>query len=113
MLGDLEITDENGKDIAAVISYRSPSDANEQKRTVSDKIEIDFGHDEDLPEQINISANIDVGNSPSMIENKTWDVRFTIDYEKLDNHKEVFQIKKTVIVEGQKITLKYIIVKPY
>jgi len=112
MLGDLEITDENGKDIAAVISYGSPSDANEQKRTVSDKIEIDFGHDEDLPEQINISANIDVGNSPSMIENKTWDVRFTIDHEKFANHKEVFPINETVSVEGQKITFKEIIVYP-
>src|SRR5690625_7970888 len=96
MLGDLEITDENGKNIAAVISYGNPNDENEQKRTVSDKIEIDFGHDEDLPEQINMSTHIDVGNSPSMAENETWDVRFTIDHEKFDNDEEVFASKETV-----------------
>src|SRR5690625_4597770 len=106
MLGDLEITDENGKDIAAVISYGSPSDAYEQQRTVSDKIEIDVGHDEDLPEQINISANIDVVNTASMIESITWVVRSTTDHEKFANHKEVFPSYETASVEEQKITFK-------
>src|SRR5699024_2285792 len=75
MLGDLEITDENGKNIAAVISYGNPNDEHEQKRTVSDKIEIDFGHDENLPDQIHMSVDVDVGNAPYLPENTTWDVR--------------------------------------
>src|SRR5699024_11026108 len=59
MLGTLEITNENGQEIGAMISYGNPSDENDKKRTVSGKIDIDFGRDENLPEQINISANID------------------------------------------------------
>jgi len=112
MLGDLEITDENGENMAAVISYGNPSDENEQKRTVSDKIEIDFGHDENLPDQIHMNVDVDVGYAPHLSDNTTWDVSFTIDHEKFANHKEVFPINETVSVEGQKITFKEIIVYP-
>lgn len=112
MLGDLEITDENGQSMAAAISYGSPSDEQEQKRIVSEKIEVDFGHDENLPEQIHMSVDVDVGNAPHLPDNTTWDVSFTIDHEKFANHKEVFPINETVSVEGQKMTFKEIIVYP-
>src|SRR5699024_7128399 len=112
MFSDLEFTDEAGEDISMAYGYGNHSEEIEKGKAVSGKIDIEFGHLEKLPKQINMSANIDVGNSTFLGENKTWDINFTIDHEKFANHKEVFPINETVIVEGQKITFKEIIVYP-
>lgn len=113
MLSDLEITDEADEEISIGYSYGSPSDDFEKGKTVSEKIDIDFGYDENIPEQINLSAQIDVGKPTSYpSENKTWDINFTIDHDKFADYKDIYSINETVIVEEQKITFKEIIVYP-
>ncbi len=113
MFSNLEFTNETGEDIAAVISYDSHSEDIEKNKIVSGKVDIEFEHNANLPERIHMSADIDVGNSLTYTgDNKTWDISFTVDHDKFADHKEVYQINDTVIVEGQKITFKEIIVYP-
>src|SRR5690625_4846366 len=112
MLSDPEFTNEAGEDISIAYGYGSHSEGIEKGKAVNGKIDIEFGHLADLPEQINISTSIDVGNSTFLADNTTWDISFTIDHEKFANQKEVLPINETVIVEEQKITFKEIIVYP-
>lgn len=113
MFSDLTITDEDGEDIAAVVSYGSHSDDIEKSKKVSGKVDVEFGQDTNLPEQIHISADIDAGNSTSYTpDNQSWDISFTVDHDRFANQKDIYSINETVIVEGQKVTFKEIIVYP-
>lgn len=113
MLSDLEFTDGNGEELSAVYGYGSHSEGIEKRKSVSGKIDIDFGSDVNPPAQIKISTGIDVGKPISYTgENKTWDISFTVDHHKFADHKDIYQINETVIVEGQKVTFKEIIVYP-
>src|SRR5690625_7198176 len=55
MLSDPEFTNEAGEDISIAYGYGSHSEGIEKGKAVNGKIDIEFGHLADLPEQINIS----------------------------------------------------------
>lgn len=99
ILEETQILDERGKEIHAMYSGMAHRDG-------KGRIDIDFGHEGKLPEQLSIKTRL-TGQS-----NTTFEVNFPVNQAKFANQKETIALNETVIVEGQKLTFKELIIYP-
>ncbi|WP_339189006.1 DUF4179 domain-containing protein [Paenibacillus sp. FSL R5-0490] len=102
---DIDLLDENGKDLPVGFSYSSPKPASESG-VYEDKIDVSFT--ESLPPQELTVVFKERGKEP----NNKWKVTFPVDHSLTKGMKKIIPVNQTMTVDGQRIHVKQAILYP-
>ncbi|WKL00479.1 DUF4179 domain-containing protein [Paenibacillus amylolyticus] len=102
---DIDLLDENGKDLPVGFSYSSPKPASESG-VYEDKIDVSFT--ESLPPQELTVVFKERGKEP----NNKWKVTFPVDHNLTKGMKKIIPVNQTMNVDGQRIHVKQAVLYP-
>ncbi|MDT9721150.1 DUF4179 domain-containing protein [Paenibacillus sp. ClWae2A] len=102
---DIDLLDENGKNLPVAFSYASPKPASESG-VYEDKIDISFT--ESLPPQELTLVFKKRGKEP----NNKWKVTFPVDHSLTKDMKNTIPVNQTMTVDGQRIHVKQAVLYP-
>lgn len=102
---DIDLLDENGKDLPVAFSYASPKPASESG-VYEDKIDVSFT--ESLPPQ---ELTIIFKEQDKETNNK-WKVTFPVDHSLTKDMKKIIPVNQTMTVDGQRIHVKQGVLYP-
>ncbi|MDF2520401.1 MAG: hypothetical protein K0R84_1029 [Clostridia bacterium] len=112
---NVKLTDKYGKNLEASYNLGFMADKAEAKK-IQDKINVSFAEGLTIPDIVHLEAEFressfypNIGSNPLPYK---WEVDIPIDKSKFERMKQVYQVNKTIEVEGQRITINRTTVYP-
>lgn len=112
-LSDLEINNAAGESIMGSSGFDQVNGLKKGK-PVKGRLNVGLKEGIDHPEKLEVKINMEAGLSGEtpVLVNDTWGITFPVDQAKFFGNEETYEVKKTVNIEGQKITFKEVMVYP-